>query len=161
KWTPEGAPEVQAGQYQESDDLPDDPTDYRMGPGTYGDLIDVNGDGRPDYVRSAGWTAASPYWRVNYNNGNGFDPTVSVRSFGKWLRIGGSASTSDDPTTGSQIRDMLVDIFDINGDGLPDKVRAMGQRALRGCSGWHYEVWLGTGRDFVGRDTSGNPYCWP
>jgi RHS repeat-associated protein len=172
-WTPTNAPEVSAGQTTTTDDLPDDPTTYRIDPGTYGDLIDVDGDGRSDYINCNPWTGASPYCRVNFNfgRGNGFGPPVWVRFFGKWLRLGGSASTTNDPTTGSTLHDIQVDVFDINGDGIPDKVRARGHvdsqgnivpdAAQRGCSGFRFEVWLGTGNGWAGRDADGNPYCWP
>jgi hypothetical protein len=74
--------------------------------------------------------------RVNMNTPAGFGAPVYLRAFGQWLSLGGSAATTDDVVTGSTIRNSLVDHFDINGDGLPDKVRAMGNRSDHGCSGY-------------------------
>jgi RHS repeat-associated protein len=103
-------------------------------------LVDVNGDGLPDYLDVNG--------NVYYNTGNGFGPPVpsgldlthgigsSVNAgysygFSVSLRIlvcyiGGSYSKSNGNSMSKQY-DMLADI---NGDGFPDKISAIGSESM-------------------------------
>jgi len=166
KWTPSGpARELRGGPWQDSDDLPEDPTDYHPGPGTWTDLADVNGDGRPDVVSTKEWTTSDRRWRVWINNGDGFDAALPVPGPTRWLRNGGSAGTTSDGR-GPVIQDMDTDLFDVNGDGIADKVRAMGNRNRTGradCTGWHWEIWYGTGTDRGWVGVNGDqwePFCW-
>ncbi len=80
------------------------------------DLIDMNGDGRPDRV-----LADTSGWKVQYNNGNGFDEPVTIGT------IDSIASWGDDSKfirlrTDSRVTQ--TELIDINGDGLPDRVMA-------------------------------------
>jgi RHS repeat-associated protein len=165
-WTPDGpARELRGGPWQDSDDLPEDPTDYHPGPGTWTDLADMNGDGRPDVVSTKEWASNDRRWKVWINTGSGFAPGQLVPGPTKWLRNGGSAGTTDDGK-GPSIQDMDTDLFDLNGDGLVDKVKSMGNRNRAGrpdCVGWHWEIWFGTGTDrgWVGiNGDQWQPYCW-
>lgn len=73
-------------------------------------LQDMNGDGLPDQV-----VADSSFWIVHLNTGHGFDP--AGRSWG---------STSTACGIGAQVSDgggqVISELIDINGDGLPDRV---------------------------------------
>jgi RHS repeat-associated protein len=106
------------------------------------DTIDLDGDGRPDHVDARIWSPSSPRWRVRYNTGQGFAARVDIPAPHAWLRNGGPNSAD---------RTIRTDLFDLNGDGLPDKVIARGN-----SGGWHWDVWYGTGRGFVP-----NPVAWP
>ena len=81
------------------------------------DLFDINGDGLPDRVQSAD---ANTVWKVQYNTGSGFgalqdfgpveNMTGSVRYyFTRWTDVSGQ---------------IAVDMADVNGDGMPDRVQA-------------------------------------
>ena len=78
------------------------------------DLFDINGDGLPDRVCLL--STSDTTWSVQLNNGSGFDSSITwgtvedTNSCGKWIRF-------------IQAGDKLkTDIFDVNGDGLPDRV---------------------------------------
>lgn len=80
------------------------------------DLIDMNGDGLPDLVDASAYTNDDPHWNVYRNNGNGF-ALVPQRVFA----IADSLTRSEIDGDRSFI---LHGLFDMNGDGLPDFVRA-------------------------------------
>jgi RHS repeat-associated protein len=75
---------------------------------TNADIIDMNGDGLPDRVVYDG-----SKWLVYFNNGAGFDPGIEWPNATNYIRL----SISDDGFTYT-----TRDLFDINGDGLPDQV---------------------------------------
>jgi RHS repeat-associated protein len=99
------------------------------------DTVDLDGDGRPDHIDTRVWSSSNPRWRVRYNTGQGFAARIDVPAPTAWLRNGG-------PNSGD--RTIRTDLFDLNGDGLPDKVTAQGN-----SNGWHWDVWYGVGRGFV------------
>ncbi len=75
------------------------------------DLIDINGDGLPDIVDPNPGTGE---WEVYFNKGNGFSAQMS------WSTLFTDGYTRDvESGTGNVKRD----VFDIDGDGLPDIVR--------------------------------------
>jgi RHS repeat-associated protein len=82
-------------------------------------LVDMNGDGRPDLVVAAsGW----PSWKVYLNNGAHFaDHDID----GAPELLFGNAATagplSEEVQSGG-VRRTSRDVFDFNGDGLPDLV---------------------------------------
>lgn len=86
---------------------------------TWAALQDINGDGLPDRIMRK---ISAPYtnWFVQLNTGSGFAPAVAwngIDSQGRlndtgWNNV--TSSTSDGKT--------YVDFFDIDGDGLPDRV---------------------------------------
>jgi len=91
---------------------------------TWADLVDINGDGLPDRVMRR---TGSPYtnWVVQLNTGSGFAPAVS------WGGLDSQGKTSDtswnnisalSPNSNNSGDRTYVDFFDINGDGLPDRV---------------------------------------
>lgn len=74
-------------------------------------LIDVNGDGKPDFVQSKGGLAKS----VWLNNGNGWDATPDS----SWSAFPAFFLASVDGAT----VDQGVQVVDVNADGLPDVVQ--------------------------------------
>jgi RHS repeat-associated protein len=78
-------------------------------------LIDMNADGLPDRVH---YEDNDNKYEVQLNNGHGFEATYVY-----WTNIG-SIGQAFDCITGYSLSPygMRADVFDINGDGLPDKV---------------------------------------
>ncbi|MBI4706342.1 MAG: hypothetical protein HY761_00225 [Candidatus Omnitrophica bacterium] len=78
-------------------------------------LIDMNGDGLPDRVH---YEDGDNKYEVQLNNGHGFEATYVY-----WTNIG-SRGQEFDCITGYSVGPYGVraDVFDINGDGLPDKL---------------------------------------
>jgi len=86
-------------------------------------VADFNGDGLPDYLSVASCEFIGGCLDVYFGTGSGF-ATTALRS----------------PAYGAYIRewngyDTLMDLLDINGDGLPDRV-ALAQRQLPDTSPW-------------------------
>jgi RHS repeat-associated protein len=84
-------------------------------------LMDMNGDGRVDFVRSA------TSWQVYLNTGSGFTTQTA-----QGMRFGVSAAggfISSQFRSGT-VRNTHVDTFDFNGDGLPDRVSGIGTSSV-------------------------------
>jgi RHS repeat-associated protein len=105
------------------------------------DLIDMNGDGRPDLVQvqaaySGQADAADPTpgaipYDVWINTGAGFR---SAETFYGTFRGLSFVATGNDPQNG-----MVYGTFDMNGDGLPDQVRSQrgpGTSFVNGSTGY-------------------------
>jgi RHS repeat-associated protein len=103
---------------------------------TYRDTLDLNGDGRPEHIvtRHGGLADTWVVWRnAGYNSATGrgtFFPPEFIPAPHPYIRNGG-------PDTDHQT--IKSDLFDLNGDGLPDKVAA---------KDGHWDVWYGNGRFF-------------
>ena len=87
---------------------------------TYATLIDVNGDGLPDRVMEVD-SSPYTYWLVQLNTGHGFAPSVV------WSGVDGQSQPGNPNWNAITFRNnsgenTVVDFFDINGDGLPDRV---------------------------------------
>lgn len=111
------------------------------------DLFDINGDGLTDRVM---WKRNTPYdaLAVQYNTGTGFSPieywgplSTQGSADGHWAYIQAYNYVATD---------MFVDLRDINGDGLPDRI----MRKLNAPFDV-FRVQLNTGRGFQS-DTAGN-----
>ncbi len=96
-----------------------DPGNYA----TYVDLFDINGDGLPDRVTLKG--AAPPYTNlyVRFNTGSNF---TSIVNWGPLTNNGAAMTsawggTAADENVGGDFG-QLLGMYDINGDGLPDRV---------------------------------------
>jgi hypothetical protein len=129
--------------------------------GTFVTLLDINGDGLPDRVMREG---ASPYdhFEVQFNTGYGFERKTSSQGGGTDFRTrdwgplysegqgGWEGRCPQSTTSGSAGGDYVysgtyIDLFDINGDGLPDRV-------LRGASPFNsFNIELNTGTGFAGQ----------
>ncbi len=90
------------------------------------DVLDIDGDGFPDYVTSYGWSPSMPYWDVHRgrppdaNNPEWrFDPPVPFPAPAGYLRrtAGNRSFLGFDDGTAD-----LADLVDMNGDGRPDFV---------------------------------------
>ncbi len=82
--------------------------------GLFTDLVDMNGDGRPDRLTSSPNGAPFTYFYVQPNNGGGFDPTAA------WQPLQSQGQTGN--PYWSQINSSVTRFMDINGDGYPDRV---------------------------------------
>ena len=115
-------------------------------------LIDINGDGLPDWVTGKGPQAGTPtadHFNVQINNGNGFGPVQN------WTPLGNEANdaTWNWSTVAGYVLDFynnqypVSSLIDINGDGLPDRV--MRQYTPNGNSTFdHFQVQTNTGTGF-------------
>jgi len=100
---------------------------------TLAELNDINGDGLPDRIFQT--STSNTYWDVQLNNGNGFDPPTQWNNVEE-LQEGARRirqTRSENQTS--------VDLFDINGDGLPDRV-------YREAGGSVWKVQFNNGKSF-------------
>ena len=105
---------------------------------TFVSIMDINGDGLPDRVMRK---AAAPFnvFKVQFNTGYGFERTTTLggggtdfttRDWGPlnsqgqtdWTWNCPQATTSEAHDSDDSYTRTYVDLFDINGDGLPDRV---------------------------------------
>ncbi len=84
------------------------------------ELIDMNGDGLPDNVRTRRYDGSGgpTDWSVHLNTGSGFESEPIVYRDAH-AHLGVQHGGNDDQWT-----DPSVALFDVNGDGLPDLVEA-------------------------------------
>ncbi len=76
-------------------------------------LIDINGDGFIDRVLQTG---NSSVWKVQFNNGKGFEPAED------WGGVDGLSTSGLEYLRYSEDYKTKLDLMDINADGLPDRV---------------------------------------
>jgi hypothetical protein len=107
------------------------------------DVIDVDGDGRPDLVDATVYSPDTPYWNVYRNSGQGF-----TRAPSRFPAPSGAISRS---ATDLDRSFLLHRLHDMNGDGLPDFVRAdvTGLGSPLPLSRPYWEVHLNTGFGFA------------
>ena len=99
------------------------------------DFFDLNGDGLPDRVMAE---SGNSTWKVQWNTGSGFSSMQS------WA--GADLMTSGEPERYAirlvnNERQTRVDIVDLNGDGLPDRIQAATNNA-------YWKVQWNTGAGF-------------
>ncbi len=116
------------------------------------DLVDVNGDGRPDRVLSQ-VGSNFPQWQVQINNGHGFDAIET------WDGIQ-SLSYAALPQTSYAVRvrdsinepysqPLIADLVDLDGDGIPDRITQAAASPIPGAN--LYDHWIfqkGNGHGF-------------
>jgi len=98
------------------------------------DLVDLNGDGLPDRVQAAD---GNLNWKVQWNTGRGFSPMEDFGPIVRAIPVGKHDFIRAFSDTGAQ----MVDLFDINGDGLPDRVQAEDYNTV-------WKVQINTGKGF-------------
>jgi hypothetical protein len=102
-------------------------------------LIDVNGDGLPDFVRHL-WTSEGVYRNAWFNTGSGWTPAPAGFAPPYYLH---SRGLDNEGTA----------LVDVNGDGLVDLVRHL---YVDGVS--HQDAWLNTGNGWVSAPQWVPPY---
>lgn len=127
------------------------------GNGTRATLIDVNGDGLPDRLMRTATpvtvmgTTYYDMWYVQLNTGSGFGAAIgpiSLASEGNY-----SSQTLNDISYRNSSGTTLVDFFDINGDGLPDRVLTAPAAPY---NGWYVELNQGPFPDLMSTISNGN-----
>ena len=107
----------------------------------YQDLLDLNGDGLLDLVRTCGTSCDfSTNWEVYFNRGNGtgFRPREFFTGHFKALTV--TTEPPDAPGT-------VYTVADVNGDGLPDQLSG---KWIGSSLADRYMVYLNTGRAMDG-----------
>ena len=125
-------------------------TQYGLSPNAYQQLIDINGDGLPDWVMIAnsGFTT----YNVQTNTGSGFS---SVQSWSALSEETGdvnqqSYSAVDGRVAYAGNQQSAAILLDVNGDMLPDRV--MKQHTLNVANNYdHFQLQLNNGSGFATR----------
>jgi len=128
--------------------------------GAYSEMVDMNGDGLPDHLMLPMNPSSVPspmvygnanfnYFAVEYNDGYSFESTNTSTAvpgaYDQWpgvvLQAGGSPYNYD------QIQNPpVVGLYDLNGDGLPDRVMLDETAFAQGKPQWL--VYLNNGKGF-------------
>ncbi len=117
------------------------------------ELRDMNGDGRPDRIEADpdGYPGT---WKVQFNNGKGFDPAIEWGPVDNIQDLHGSARRAFGWSIELTHTDILygksVMLIDVNGDLLPDRVETMGRKSSDSKfeSFGVYKVQINNGRGF-------------
>lgn len=117
-------------------------------------LIDLNGDGLPDHVmmpmNSTGGrlsAASDTYFAVEFNNGYSFESTNTSPSvpgaYDRWAGVNPQVNAVDF----AEIQNLpYVGLYDLNGDGLPDRVMMNSTNMFTANPTWL--VYLNNGKGF-------------
>jgi len=93
-------------------------------PTVVGDFLDLNGDQLPDRVVKR--LDGSSEWLVQWNNGSGFDAPVlwvnNVLAYHTWNPYEKFAMSVRGDDKEENVQDLIADLVDMDGDGLPDRV---------------------------------------
>ena len=84
---------------------------------TWAQLVDINGDGLPDRVMRK-YSGSYTNWVVQLNTGSGFGPAINWGPLNSQNQTGYDWNSISASSSGAT----YVDFFDINGDGLPDRI---------------------------------------
>ncbi len=113
-------------------------------PHVLGDLADMNGDGRPDRILQK--HDGSGKWYVQINNGTGFDSiktwSTNVQPVSQWSSEATYASQVRNDKDGKSVQELLADLIDLDGDGLPDRVV---RPSVEPYDHWFFQKNSGTG----------------
>ncbi len=120
--------------------------------GDISDLVDLNGDNRPDRIllklKNPADDASGYDWYVQYNNGDGFDGAVLWDSEVRNVTVpdgktGTALRTFDYSASGK--RNIASDLIDMNGDGRVDRVTLDNYSASGVNNTWWVELNTGNG----------------
>ncbi len=113
-------------------------------PHVLGDLADMNGDGRPDRILQK--HDGSGTWYAQLNNGAGFDSiktwSTNVQPVSQWSAEATYASQVRNDKDGKSVQELLADLIDLDGDGLPDRVV---RPSVEPYDHWFFQKNSGTG----------------
>jgi len=128
--------------------------------GAYSEMVDINGDGLPDHLMLPMNPSSVPspmvygnanfnYFAVEYNDGYSFESTNTSTAvpgaYDQWPGVVLQAGAS--PYNYDQIQNLpVVGLFDLNGDGLPDRVMLDETAFAQGKPQWL--VYLNNGKGF-------------
>ena len=123
-------------------------------------MIDLNGDGLPDRLmfpmnpsNPGGELHPTTYYAVEYNNGYSFDSTNTSTSvpgaYDQWPGGSGLETANGGSPADSIFNLPYVGLFDVNGDGLPDRVMLnWNANTNSGTSSTSWLVYLNNGHGF-------------
>lgn len=87
-------------------------------------LADINGDHKPDRILQK--NNGEKIWYVQLNNGSGFNPAQvwedNLQPLSSAPLSATFASEARNDTGGKPVQEMIADLIDMDGDGLPDRV---------------------------------------
>ncbi len=113
------------------------------------DIIDLDGDARPDRVR---YDAANlTRWMIQRNNGSGFDAEIPFGGIAHAPEVVPSGSSYWNGIYAAPGGVTLAGAYDIDGDGLTDRVEGSAPTlylSQAGYTGFFFGVQLGTGLGF-------------
>lgn len=94
-------------------------------PHVMGDLVDLNGDHRPDRLMHL--YRGESEWLVQFNEGNRFGPTVvwggaKPQAASQGSPEGTYSSEVRNDLNGKNVQELIADLIDLDGDGLVDRV---------------------------------------
>jgi RHS repeat-associated protein len=115
------------------------------GAGTKGaQLIDLNGDGKPDVLDCMAWNATTHSCTLYLNGGGGFAAGVSWNVPAANDPVCDQTCSNRSPLAANWGNTSIKQLIDMNGDGLVDLVSS---QPLAGSG--HWDVWLNTGSGFA------------
>ena len=87
------------------------------------DILDVNGDGLPDFVDASAWSVSNPYWTLYANTGQGFGSPMTFYA--------PAPLRKEHPDT--TLEALQIDTFDVDGNGYPGQHPAPGDHRHDGA----------------------------
>lgn len=109
----------------------------------YSDLLDMTGDGLPDRIMVL--HDGSSKWYIQKNNGHGFDP---VKIWADNVQLASQSDLSAGfalRARDSQGGELIADLVDLDGDGLPDRVVRPKLEAPEAIDHWFFQRNTGNG----------------
>ncbi len=118
---------------------------------TYVEMIDMDGDGLPDRVMRS-TNAAYNYFVVQRNTGTNFVGNYIWGGLNNQGQTNSTVGSITDVTTSGAVSTTTIDLFDINGDGKPDRV----MNNFTQATNWWVQINGGTTNGFLSETNWGN-----